>query len=212
LVRVEINIGVDRDVGASTDSMIVKESQQMSTYPAYVYKITVKETGEFYFGFRKRNIAEPVNDLLVNYFSSSKTIKSIIECQGLNAVSGEIIFTSFEHEQSLIEQHQGNPLLLNQQFQKPNMGFKMFISTEESTRKMLETRTKRGTQKTKKWIENQRVKHNKRYLVTSPNGETYEIFGLKAHCQKHGLNHPAMAQVGLGKKPHHKGWKCKRLS
>ena len=187
-------------------------------YPAYVYKIVVKDTGEFYFGFRKSNKLPPEDDFLKSYFSSSKIIRSIIESQGLNSITGEIIFESNDYskaywfEQSMIEQHQSNPLLLNQHYQKTDKGFKMFLSTRESIQKMLDTRFKRGSQKSERYIKLQQVGHNKRYLVTSPEGETYEIFGLKSHCELYNLNHSAMAQVGLGKKPHHKGWKCKRLS
>lgn len=186
--------------------------------PSYVYKITINETGQFYFGFRKANKDLPENDLLVNYFSSSKVIKELISVKGLNSIIGEVLFQSndptesYWHEQKLIEQHYGNPLLLNQHYQKSNLGFKMFLSTPESVNKMIETRKKRGCQQTPEYVEIQRLKHNKKYLVTSPEGETYEIFGLKAHCIKYDLNHSAMSQVGLGNKPHHKGWKCVRLS
>lgn len=185
--------------------------------PSYVYKITVKETNQFYFGYRKANKLPPSEDFLKKYFSSSTYIQELISTKGLDAIYGKIIFESMDyqesywHEQKLIEKNFDNPLLLNQQYQKSDKGFKMFCTTRESTLKMVETRKRRGVQKTPEYIKIQQETHNKRYVVTSPDGETYEIFGLKAHCEKFNLNHPAMSQVGLGKKPHHKGWKCKRL-
>ena len=184
---------------------------------SYVYKIIVKETNQFYFGYRKANKLPPSEDFLKEYFSSSKHIQELIHEKGLDSIQGEIVFESddyresYWHEQRLIESNFGNPLLLNQHYQKTNKGFKMFSTTEESTLKMLETRKKRKCQQRPEYIKVQQEKHNKRYLVTSPEGDTYEIFGLKSHCEKYDLNHPAMSQVGQGNKPHHKGWKCKKL-
>lgn len=191
----------------------------MSNYlfPAYVYKITINHTGQFYFGFRKANKAEPENDFLVKYFSCSSIIRNTIKCQGVESIKGEIIFKSFDpdeaywYEQKVIADHFDDPLNINFQYVKPNKGFGRFITTADGVRKMLETRKRNGSQKTSEWIEKQRRGHNKRYLVTSPQGEMIEIVGLKAHCEQHNLNHPAMSQVGQGKKPHHKGWKCQRL-
>lgn len=185
--------------------------------PSYVYKITIRDTGQFYFGFRKANKVSPQEDLLKFYFSSSKPINDIIKNNGLESIIGEVIFESndyeksYWYEQKMIQQNFGNKLMLNQYYQKPDMGYKMFLTSRESVNKMVETRKKRGTQKTPEYIKIQQESHNRKYVVTSPDGETYEIFGLKAHCDKFGLNHSAMSQVGLGKKSHHKGWKCKKL-
>jgi hypothetical protein len=184
---------------------------------SYVYKIIIKETNQFYFGYRKANKLLPSEDFLKHYFSSSKHIRNLIEEQGIDSIQGEIIFESDDYkesywkEQRLIEEYFGDPLLLNQHYQKTDKGFKMFYPTKDSIRKMVETRKKRGCQTSPEYIKTQQEKHNKRYIVTSPEGETYEIFGLKAHCAKFNLNHSAMSQVGLGNKNHHKGWKCKRL-
>lgn len=190
----------------------------MSYLPtSYVYKITIKETNQFYFGYRKANKLAPKDDFLKKYFSSSKIIRSEITENGLDSIQGEILFESSDYkesywyEQSLIEKHFGDPLLLNQHYQKTTKGFKMFSPTADSIKRMVDTRAKRGRQQSPEYIRIQQEKHNKRYLVTSPDGEEYEIFGLKAHCDKFNLNHPAMSQVGQGKKPHHKGWRCKRI-
>jgi hypothetical protein len=192
----------------------------LSTVPSYVYKITVIETGEFYFGFRKANKVQPDEDLLKKYFSSSKLIKSIIKEKGLEAIKGQIVFISenFEEsyweEQKLIQAHFGNPLLLNKHYQKTNMGFKMFFASKDVYKRIIETRKKRGRDdpnRNPEWLRKQQECHAKRYLVTPPGCEPYEIFNLKAHCIKHNLSHSAMSQVGQGKKPHHKKWGCKRL-
>jgi group I intron endonuclease len=52
----------------------------------------------------------------------------------------------------------------------------------------------------------------KSYEVTSPDDQTFVITNLTKFCKLNGLNAGAMAQVGQGNTPHHKGWKCIRLS
>lgn len=184
---------------------------------SYVYKIVLNETGQYYFGYRKANKLPPNEDFLKHYYSSCKKIKDTVKEKGIDSIHGEILFESLDpvetywKEQSLIEEHYGDPLLINQHYQKSNKGFKMFGPTQESIAKMVSTRKKRGCQSTPEYLRIQREIHNKRYLVTSPDGDTYEIVGLKAHCEKFNLNHPAMSQVGLGNKPHHKGWRCKKI-
>jgi hypothetical protein len=185
--------------------------------PSYVYKITIISTGQYYIGFRKANNVSPEHDLLKLYFSSSNKVKHVISVLGIDAVKGEILFTSkdpetsYWYEQQLISDNLNDPLILNMQCRKYKSGFKMFLTTPESTAKMLATQKKKRTRLTESWIRGQQQGHNKRYQVTSPNGETYEICGLKEHCLRNNLNHSAMSQVGQGKKPHHKGWKCARL-
>lgn len=51
----------------------------------------------------------------------------------------------------------------------------------------------------------------KRYLVTSPEGKTYEVLGLNRFCREHGLNNGRMAQVAMGKEKSHKGWTVKPI-
>ena len=129
--------------------------------PSYVYKITIKETNQFYFGYRKANKCIPEEDFLIKYFSSSKIINEIIATNGIDSITGEIVYTDTDHnatywkEQSLIEQHYTNPLILNQHYQKTNKGFKMFLTTPEASAKMVATRKLRGCQSTPEYIKRQ---------------------------------------------------------
>jgi hypothetical protein len=52
----------------------------------------------------------------------------------------------------------------------------------------------------------------KHYSITSPEGVVYDIQNLTRFCTQHNLNAGAMSQVGQGKLPHHKGWKCARIN
>lgn len=191
----------------------------MYLFPSYVYKLIVKDTGQYYFGYRSLNKVSPEDDLLISYFSSSKIILDIIENKGINNLDRQIIYEDYDaekaywREQEEIMKHYGDPNLLNKHFIKPNSGSMAFMPTEESKKRMIETRRRRKELGLyPNWLKGQQDGHSKRYLVTPPGGESYEIFNLKEHCRKHNLNHPAMSQVGQGKKPHHKGWLCKRLT
>jgi len=99
----------------------------------YVYKLTHKITGQFYYGYREANICAAHDDIGVQYFTSSEKIHEL----GFNKFSDishfnvEILseFTeadvininiedtpgdaAWDNEQDLIENSWGDPLLLN---------------------------------------------------------------------------------------------------
>lgn len=189
--------------------------------PGYVYKITILETDEYYFGYRSFNRSlglMPEDDFLKEYFSSNKRILNLIRNSGVSSITGEILYIDFDveevywKEQELIETHFEDPLLINQYYNKRESGHRMFIPTDESKKRMIETRRRRRESGLHpEWLKKQQEGHSKRYRVTPPGGVSYEIVNLKAHCEKYNLNHSAMSQVGQGKKPHHKRWKCERL-
>ena len=52
---------------------------------------------------------------------------------------------------------------------------------------------------------------SKKYKVTSPTGETFEIHGLAAFCREHGLSPQNMCSVAKGRVRQAKGWKCAYL-
>jgi hypothetical protein len=95
----------------------------------YVYKLTDRETGHFYIGFRCSNKVCCTEDLGVVYFSSSKYVKS-----NFSRFEVEIIAEFFDKdsayafEQSLIKSHFSNPLILNKHWQSTTvytmLGFK----------------------------------------------------------------------------------------
>ena len=53
--------------------------------------------------------------------------------------------------------------------------------------------------------------NGKNYLVTSPEGEQFQICSLTAFCKKNNLHNSAMSEVSRGKRKSHKGWLCVRL-
>jgi hypothetical protein len=53
--------------------------------------------------------------------------------------------------------------------------------------------------------------NGKNYLVTSPEGEQFQICSLSAFCKKNNLHNSSMSEVSRGKRKHYKGWLCIRL-
>lgn len=86
----------------------------------YVYKLIHRETGQFYFGYRSKNVylgLRSIDDLGIKYFTSSKTIKkSFGEFE--YSVLAELYTAEYAYdlEQELIREHWGNPLLLNRHY------------------------------------------------------------------------------------------------
>lgn len=48
----------------------------------------------------------------------------------------------------------------------------------------------------------------KSYIVTSPDGVRSEITNLSAFCRQMDLSQAHMSAISLGKRNHHRGWKC----
>lgn len=52
--------------------------------------------------------------------------------------------------------------------------------------------------------------HGKRdYIVTSPDGESYEVSNLSEFCEMHGILQSGLANVLTGKRSHHHGYTAK---
>jgi hypothetical protein len=82
--------------------------------PFYVYKVTLRPTGQYYFGFRKRHVTEkrlPENDLWLHYFTSSNEIAELLKGYSANQFDAQIVHKGFDLdgcfwiEQELIKQH-----------------------------------------------------------------------------------------------------------
>lgn len=84
----------------------------------YVYKLTHKETGEFYIGYRAANKVNAAVDIGFKYFSSSRKVKSI----GFENFHIEIVAeffkadVAYEFEQNLIKENFKDPLCLNEHY------------------------------------------------------------------------------------------------
>ena len=132
-----INTSANRDTDNIHWLYNCEELQQMYLHdiPAYVYFIKHIPTGKFYYGSRynhiKKNIL-PVNDLWINYFSSSKEIAQLRNETGNDSFEYKIIFTNsdpdtcFNYEQSLIKEHINDPLCLNKRYFDSTKGSTVF--------------------------------------------------------------------------------------
>lgn len=86
----------------------------------------------------------------------------------------------------------------NPMYGKPG-SMKGVIMSECSRQKMREAKIKLGPVKVYKWE------------IIHPNGIRETIINLKEYCRKHGLSQGNMVEVSKGSRPHHKGYKCKRI-
>lgn len=53
--------------------------------------------------------------------------------------------------------------------------------------------------------------HSKTYIVVSPNGTEMTITNMGKFCRENNLSRCHMSNVAAGKRPHHKGWKCRHV-
>jgi len=113
--------------------------------PFYVYKITCLATSQYYFGSRSAHARfnrNPKDDLLIKYFSSSRSIKDLIKKYDLSSFVGEILFESYSRdeifwqEQDYIKQNYGDHLMLNSYYVDKESAKRVFGWTEENLEKM----------------------------------------------------------------------------
>lgn len=121
---------------------------------SYVYKITCLVTGQYYYGFRCKNIKlkrTPDEDFWIFYFSSSKQVKSLITQYNLSNFEAEILSqhidadTAYWQEQQNIKDSWGDPLLMNKHFVDPITNTHMFRATTQSAKKGYQTALHKGT-------------------------------------------------------------------
>jgi hypothetical protein len=53
------------------------------------------------------------------------------------------------------------------------------------------------------------LKWCKRFIITDPNGNVYDILNLNKFCRENGLTNSNMTYVAKGKYSNHKGWLCR---
>lgn len=92
----------------------------------YVYKVTHKNTGQYYIGMRSANKVVAEQDLGISYFTSSKFVKNNF---GMFTIEIVAYFcdqiSAFEFENALIKECWGDTLLLNKHYQKSMTKFSM---------------------------------------------------------------------------------------
>ena len=96
---------------------------------------------------------------------------------------------SLEARKKLSNYRMGKPL-------SPEIRAKMSV-TRRGMKSLPETRIKQSLAKSMKWV------------VISPDGDEIHIHNLRAFCKQNDLNNAHMVAVALGKRPSHKGWKCR---
>lgn len=159
----------------------------MKTLP-YVYKLTHKETGEFYFGVRYGNTYPAEFDLGKRYRTSSKIVKP-----RFNEFNYEILkefndsISAIEYEKILIEEHWNDPLILNKAIVQSDK-WRCTGHSEETRRKMSESKKgKPPNNKGKTLSEETRKKISEKSSLYRHSEESIEKIRQKALGNKRGL-------------------------
>lgn len=93
--------------------------------PYYVYKIELTSTGQYYYGSRYNHVKRnrlPDQDIWIEYFTSSKLVKSLIKVHGKESFKAHVIYTSqnmddvYWTEQDLIKDNIHDVRCLNQSY------------------------------------------------------------------------------------------------
>lgn len=124
----------------------IQEHSAMSKFqcdnpiPFYVYKITCRSTGQYYFGYRKRHVRknrQPEDDLWIHYYTSSTDIKRLIDRYSRNDFDAAIVFKGFDAddcfwvEQDLIKTNLADPLCINKTYHDRDKGHKVFVASSQ---------------------------------------------------------------------------------
>ena len=154
----------------------------------YVYKLTHKETGEFYIGVRYGNKHPAELDLGKRYWTSSKIVKP-----RFTEFNYEILkefdnsASAIDYEKNLIEENWNDPLILNQAIVQSDK-WRCTGHTEETKRKMSESKTgKPPNNKGKKLSEETKQKIREKSLQYKHSEESIEKIRQKALGNKRGL-------------------------
>lgn len=92
----------------------------------YVYKVTHKDTGQYYIGMRSANKVVAEQDLGTHYFTSSKFVKNNFDDFTTTIIAYfKDQLSAFMFENELIKDCWGDKLLLNKHYQKSMTKFSM---------------------------------------------------------------------------------------
>lgn len=142
----------------------------------YVYRLTHRETGRFYIGYRSRNVIlgrHHSRDLGVRYFTSCREIKkeNFAEYNAVVIEESETAAQAFEREQALIEENWGNPLLINQFKQKVVHAEAKFQYRHSENTKRRIAAANTGKERTKEHCRN--ISKAKRGIQAKNKGKTW---------------------------------------
>ena len=103
---------------------------------------------------------------------------------------------------------------------KSNKGKKVSEETKELLREIRKNQKNvdisgigsywRGRKRSKEDLEKKSQIFGKEWIVIKPNGERMNIKSLRKFCRENDLSASHMGSVALGKRTHHKGWKCEK--
>lgn len=136
-------------------------------YLAYTYFIKNKITGQFYYGFRSKNISlkrAPVDDFWVRYFTSSEKVKELINLYGRESFDVQILMEDadwhkcYEYEQRLIQNNLSEELCLNKHC---DLGGKWSFSGSSHSEK---SRAKMSRRQRDRWTDEDRENARQRAL------------------------------------------------
>lgn len=157
---------------------------------SYVYKITCIPTGQYYFGSRSghrvKNIL-PEDDLWKEYFTSSNTIKKLINKHGVENFQYEILFkhdnvkVCYWYEQLYIEIYMKDKLCINKHYVNPDNNNSVFGKCGDTKYKNIE--------------------------MVDNNNNIVMISNLIDYCIENNLDYKSMVEVINGKSFSHKGYR-----
>lgn len=124
----------------------------------YVYKLIDYETGQFYIGYRFKNVElklKAEDDIGHGYFTSSNYITKKNFYRFAVIIIAEFFSkeAAYWAEQQLIKENKSNPLILNRHYQDPETKAKAFVNyahSDETKKKMT------GLKRTQKFKESRR--------------------------------------------------------
>lgn len=196
-----------------------------------IYAVINNINGNIYIGKTTRNIDIRKKEHIQKALKYSKTyFHKALKKYGIENFSWEILDNSCTEEKSLnIKETYYIGYFTGVQQIKKKKVYNLTIGGEGtkslnvwkslSSRKQEEIKTKaseRNSGKNNFFYGKKGGKHicSKRYKLTSPNGKTYYIHGLRDFCRNNpsfNLKHNYLSYVARGKQKHYKGWLCEYL-
>lgn len=176
----------------------------------YVYKLTHRETGKFYFGYRYTNKVPAIDDLGVYYFSSSSEVSDLGFSNFDLVIVAEFSTAedAYRFENTLIEEHFQNPLCLNRRYYRDHTPY--FNPQNSTTRSKIseyqsnrtdEHRRKLGLAHKNKIISPEmRAKQSsslsgtknprsKTWKIQKDDGEIFQVVALKEWCRNNDIKY-----------------------
>jgi len=195
-----------------------------------IYKATNIKNGKCYIGFDS-NWPKRKNDHIreANRNKSNFIIHKALRKYGIDCFSWDIIYQSLDrnHCLNVMENY------FIQIYDSYNNGYNMTLGgdgtlgikvSQKTRNKLRKANTGRiVTEQTKQKISNtiknhivteqtrQKIAegHAKEFIITEPTGKIIKVKNLNKYCRENNLNLGNLHGVALGKRNHHKGYKCR---